>query len=61
MRVIPAQATQNTINIYRMLNRMSKQDIIHMNITNFALNFDNVTYQTVYHAVRTYRALNMLF
>ena len=38
---------------------MSKQEI--MNITEFAMDFDNVTYQTVYVVARTYRALNMLF
>ena len=61
MRVIPNSATQNTISIYRQLNRMSKHEIIGLNITIFAQNFTNVSYASVYSCVRQYRAINGLF
>ena len=60
MRIIPNCVTENTVSIYKKLNRMSKHEIIGLNITIFAQNF-NVSYACVYHAVRTYRSLNRLF
>ena len=61
MRVIPNSATQNTISIYRQLNRMSKHEIMNMNITIFAESYPTVSYACVYSCVRQYRALNGLF
>ena len=60
MRVIPSSATQNTVNLYRALNRMSKSEIINMSITDFAGNF-NLSYAHVRNCVRSYRAINGLF
>ena len=61
MRVIPNSVTENTVSIYRQLNRMSKSEIINMNVTIFAESFQHVSYACVYSCVRTYRAINGLF
>ena len=61
MRIIPNCVTENTVSIYKRLNKMSKSEIVNMRITIFAENFPHVSYGCVYHAVRTYRSLNRLF
>jgi hypothetical protein len=60
MRYIPSSATVRTIPVFKALNRMSKEDIIYLNILAFSEQF-SLSYTHVRQCVRAYRAINGLF